>query len=225
MIHDADNNVVGAELLLIRCRHISLSIDFLKNLLVDTIVHSALVLFDPDERRDEGFDPWRTLRGDVKGVEEGDDADEDEDEDEHNTENGANESKEDEWKELRRSERSSKCLASTRKGKLNEKTDPFPITLCVEMMLEGLLMLFTKDNEIERPRPVPSKTRVELVSAWKKASKMFFWTSSSIPIPVSITLNSSTIGLFSSGDEKEEERGLHCSQAFGSLLAETERTT
>lgn len=101
MIQDADNIDVDAELLLIRCRHISLSIDFLKNLLVDTTVHSALVLFEPDERRDEGLDPWTMLRGDVKGVKDGDDVDEDEDDDdgdgdEHSTENGVNESKEDE---------------------------------------------------------------------------------------------------------------------------------
>ncbi len=54
-------------------------------------------------------------------------------------------------------------------------------------------MLFTNDKEIESPRPVPSNTRVELESAWKKGSKMCFWTSSSMPIPVSITLNSNTI--------------------------------
>lgn len=146
----------------------SLSIDLLKNLLLATTMHSTLGEPDDEEKRGEGGeDKGRGMmidrsrrRGEWRGDEEEDEEDEDELESERGVVKAGDEM------EPSRSESSSKCLGSTRKGSLKEKMEPLSFTLWMEIELEGLLMLFTNDNEIERPRPVPSNTRVELVSAW-----------------------------------------------------------
>lgn len=143
-------------------------IDFLKNSLLDTTKHSTFIEIAPGLKlrgdvSDDLGDSIRSLsRGDGRG-----EIDEDEGDANARFERGTETSDDGEvgGGELRRSDSSSKCWASTRKGKLNEKIDPLPITLWVKMMLEGLLMLFTKDKVIESPRPVPSNTRVELESA------------------------------------------------------------